>query len=184
MFSVPLAEGAQLRPLEPWQAAEFLANVEHSRPHIAPWVPLAGRVVDLDSARKLLQQYADSQAADTGRLYGIWLDGTLVGCALFRVFDTREGVCEVGVWIAPEAQGRGLVTRAVRHMVDWAIRVRGMSRVEWCNVPTNVRSRAVVQRLGFTLDGVLRSVFELGGVRQDLEVWSMLAGEWPPDQPS
>jgi RimJ/RimL family protein N-acetyltransferase len=41
-----------------------------------------------------------------------------------------------------------------------------------------------VQRLGFTLDGVLRSVFELGGVRQDLEVWSMLAGEWPPDQPS
>jgi ribosomal-protein-serine acetyltransferase len=78
--------------------------------------------------------------------------GDLVGGTLFRAFDAEAGVCEVGVWLAPQAEGRGLVTRAVRHMLDWAIRVRGIRRVEWRTDPDNARSRAVAQRLGMTLE--------------------------------
>ncbi|MFI0357698.1 hypothetical protein [Actinomadura sp. 9N407] len=39
MFAVPLGEGAELRPLEPWQAAEFLDHVVRVRDDIAPWIP-------------------------------------------------------------------------------------------------------------------------------------------------
>lgn len=178
VFAYPLGGGAELRPLEPWQAEEFALHVDRIRAHLAPWIPFATRVVDAATARDLLQQFADSQARDGGRFYGIWQDDTLVGGTLFRTFDVSTGACEVGVWLAPQAEGRGLITRAVSHMIDWAILVRGISRVEWCNSPANVRSRAVAQRLGMTLDGTLRSVFPLNGVRHDLEVWSLLADEW------
>jgi ribosomal-protein-serine acetyltransferase len=180
MFAAPLGDGAELRPLEPWQAAEFHAHVDAVREHITPWIPFATRVVDVASARDFLHRYAHGQATDTGRVYGIWLDGSLIGGTLFRTFDAASGVCEVGVWLSPDAQGRGLVTRAVRLMIDWAFRVRGLHRVEWRNDATNLRSRAVAQRLGMSLDGVLRSSFELGGSRRDLEVWSLLAHEWQP----
>jgi len=178
MLSYPIADGAELRALEPWNAAEFAAHVDHARDHLAPWILFAAAVTDVDSARQFLQRFADEQAADGGRIYGIWLDGELVGGTLFRTFDTRSGVCEVGVWLSPQAEGRGLITRAVRHMIDWAIRDRGMSRVEWRTVPHNARSQAVAKRLGMTLDGVLREDFPLGGVRHNSEVWSMLAHEW------
>lgn len=92
-------------------------------------------------------------------------------------------MCEIGVWLAPEAVGRGLVTGAVRHMIDWAVGVRGMARVEWLTATINDRSIAVAKRLGMTLDGVLRRAFPLNGVRHDFEVWSVLADEWLAGKP-
>ena len=85
---------------------------------------------------------------------------------------------EIGVWLAEGAPGRGLVTRAVRRLINWAVGVRGIERVEWKVVPDNARSIAVARRLGFARDRVVRSVFPLGGVRHDVEVWSLLAHEW------
>lgn len=180
VFSLALPGGAELRPLEPWRAEEFASHLARARDHLAPWIPFATRVVDVETARQFLQRYADEQAADRGRLFGIWIGGVLCGGTLFRTFDVGMGVCEVGVWLAPEAEGRGLITAAVRHMIDWAIGERGMSRVEWWNDPTNVRSRAVAQRLGMTLEGTLRSSFVVAGERRDSEVWAVLASEWPP----
>ncbi|MGH3392207.1 MAG: GNAT family N-acetyltransferase [Actinomadura sp.] len=178
MLGKPLGDGAELRSLEPWQAAEFAAYTDRVRAHLEPWLPWAHVVTDTESARRFLQRYADRQAADGGRIYGIWLDDVLVGGTLFRMFDAENGLCEVGVWLAPEAQGRGLITRAATIMIDWAVRVRGLSRVEWLCSPANQRSSAVAKRLGMTHEGVLRSVFPMNGVRHDLEVWSMLADEW------
>jgi RimJ/RimL family protein N-acetyltransferase/uncharacterized glyoxalase superfamily protein PhnB len=175
MLTSTLQDGAELRALEPWRAGEFAAYIERHRAHLAPWLPWATSITDADGARRWLQAYADRQAADTGRIYGIWLDGVLVGGALFRVFDADAGVCEIGVWLAPDAQGHGLVTKAAQTMIDWAIRERGIARVEWHTVPDNVRSKAVARRLGMTCDGVLREAFELDGTRSDVEVWSLLA---------
>lgn len=178
MFSLPLGGDAVLAPLEPWQAEEFAAIVEHARSHLLPWIPFASSVVDVDSARSLLQRYADRLAADTGRFYGIRLGGALVGGTLFRTFDAPGGMCEVGVWLSPEAEGRGLAIRAITHMIDWAVDARGLARIEWHNDPANVRSSSVARRLGMTREALLRSAFPLRGVRHDTEIWAILADEW------
>ncbi|MET7307264.1 GNAT family N-acetyltransferase [Streptomyces sp. NPDC005134] len=179
MFAVSLGDdGAELRPLEIWQAEEFLAHIDRARDLVDPWIPFATFATDLESARALLQRYADKQAADTGRLYGIWLDGTLVGGVLFRIFDTGSGNCEVGCWLESAGEGRGLVTRAVRKLIDWAVEERGMHRVEWVASSANTRSVAVAKRLGMTRDGVLRENYPYRGVRHDSEIWSVLAPEW------
>jgi ribosomal-protein-serine acetyltransferase len=178
VFAIDLGGGAELRPLEPWQAEEFLAHVDRARAAVDPWIPWASRSTDLESARATLRGYADRQAADAGRLYGIWLDGTLVGGTMFVHFDAAAGTCEIGCWLEPAGQGRGLVTRAVRHLVDWAVRARDIHRVIWRVRPDNTASRNVAQRLGMSRDGVLRGEFLYNGVRHDTEVWSLLAPEW------
>ncbi|MFJ9609810.1 GNAT family N-acetyltransferase [Kitasatospora sp. NPDC101176] len=178
MFAVPLAENAELRPLEPWQAAEFLTHVDRARAHTDPWIPWATRSTDPASAHATLQRYADQQAADHGRIYGIWLDGTLVGGVMFVAFDTEAGNCEIGVWTEPAGEGHGLVTAAVRRLLDYAFVTRGLHRAEWWTSTDNTRSRAAAQRLGMTLDGVLREQSLYRGVRRDMEIWSLLASEW------
>jgi ribosomal-protein-serine acetyltransferase len=178
MYAIPLAEGAELRPLEPWQAAQFLAHIDRARPNTDPWIPWAALSTDLESARRVLQGYADRQAADTGRIYGIWLDGALVGGTMLVHFDTKLGNCEIGVWAEAAGQGRGLISAAVRLLIDYALIERGLHRVEWINSTLNLRSRAVAERLGMRLDGVLREGFAYNGIRHDKEVWSMLAPEW------
>ena len=177
MYAIDLGDGAQLRPLEPWQAPEFLAHVDRARATVDPWIPWAAYSTDLTSARATLQRYADRTAADTARIHGIWLNGTLVGGTMFVRFDAPAGVCEVGCWLEPAGRGRGLVTRAVRLMVDWAIDVRRMHRIEWHCRPDNSASSAVARRLGMQLDGVLRGEFLHQGVRHDTQVWSLIAGD-------
>ncbi|MFI2029500.1 GNAT family N-acetyltransferase [Streptomyces buecherae] len=179
MFAKSLGDdGAELRPLEPWHAEEYFTHIDRSREFIGRYIGLADAAADLDSARAFLQSYADKTAADGGRIYGIWLDGTLVGGVLFRVFDAREGTCEVGCWLEETATGRGLVTRAITVLIDWAVDVRGIHRVEWQADAANAASLKAAQRLGFVRDGVLRGSFARGGGRRDVEVWSALAPEW------
>jgi ribosomal-protein-serine acetyltransferase len=178
MLSLPIAEGAELRALEPWNAAEFADHIARAREYVAPWVPFATTVVDEETAHELIQRYSDRHAKDDGRLYGLWVDGTLMGGTLFRTWDNRNGTCEVGVWLDPAMTGRGLITTAVKHMIDWAVCARGMSRVEWCCSTANKPSMAVAQRLGMSREGVLRQAFTVNGTRHDVEVWSLLATEW------
>ncbi|MCT2592929.1 GNAT family N-acetyltransferase [Streptomyces sp. N2-109] len=178
MFAISLGDGAELRPLEPWQAEEFFAHMERGRAYIGQHVGLPDIAADLDSARNWLQRYADKTAADAGRLYGTWLDGRLVGGVLLGVFDAKAKTCEAGCWLEPAAAGRGLATRAVRVLIDWAIQERGMHRVEWRVSSENTPSINIAKRLGMSRDGILRENYPYRGVRQDTEIWSVLAPEW------
>ncbi|MFD5558580.1 GNAT family N-acetyltransferase [Streptomyces sp. NPDC127068] len=171
-------DGAELRPLEPWQAEEFLAHLDRGRDFISRYVAFGTNAHDVDGARAVLQAYADKRAADNGGLHGIWLDGTLVGGLLFRIFDADSGNCELGCWLEPAAAGRGLVTRGARVLLDWAFGERGMHRAEWVTSTANEPSRRVAERLGMRVDGVLRESYPYRGVRHDMEVWSVLAPEW------
>ncbi|MER5376535.1 GNAT family protein [Streptomyces sp. NPDC002553] len=179
MYAISLGDdGAELRPLEPWHAEEFLAHLERGREFINRFVPFGSKATDVDTARELLQRYADMRAADTGSLHGLWLDGRLVGGVLFLNFDAEQGNCEVGCWLEPAGTGRGLVTRAMRVLIDFAVEQRGIHRVEWVASAGNEPSLNVARRLGMTRDGVRREAYPHHGVRHDLETWSVLAPEW------
>ncbi|MFJ8046306.1 GNAT family N-acetyltransferase [Kitasatospora sp. NPDC096147] len=178
MFAVPLADDAELRPLEPWQAEEFLAHMDRARDNVNPYVPWATRSTDLATATATLQGFADRKAADARQLFGIWLDGTLVGGVMFVAFDAEQGTCEIGAWTEPAGQGRGLISAATARLLDYAFAERGLYRAEWLNSSVNPRSRAVARGLGFHLDGVLRQSALYRGERLDYEVWSILAPEW------
>ncbi|MET9957211.1 GNAT family protein [Streptomyces sp. NPDC006339] len=179
MFAISLGDdGAELTPLQPWQAEEFLAHIDRGRDFIGAHVGLPDIVTDLDSARAHLVRYAEKTAHDAGYLYGIRVDGTLVGGVMFRIFDTENEVAEAGCWVEPGHAGRGLVTRACRVIIDWAIEQRGIHRVEWHVSSANAPSIAVARRLGMRRDGVLRESYRYRGKRADMEVWSVLAPEW------
>jgi RimJ/RimL family protein N-acetyltransferase len=175
VFAIDLGGGAELRPLEPWQAEEFLAHMDRARATVDPWIPWASMSTDLKSATATLQRYADLAARDAGRIYGIWLDGMLVGGTMFVAFNAAEGRCEIGCWLEPAGTGRGLITRAVALLIDWAIVRRGLHRVEWRCRPDNMASANVARRLGMQLDGVLRAEFLYRGVRYDTQVWALTA---------
>lgn len=65
MYAIPLGDdGAELSPLGPWQAGEFLAHVDRGREFIGRYNGLPDVVTDVASARAFLQAYAEKEAAD------------------------------------------------------------------------------------------------------------------------
>jgi len=177
MFQRDIGPGASLRPVEVWHAQEFADHLDRAREHIRPWVGPSFVTDSVDGAASTLSRYANSAAADGARLYGIWVDDVLRGGVMFVSFSAAAGVCEIGCWLEPAAEGRGLVSRALGILLDWALVERGLNRAEWRCRADNVRSAAVAERAGMRLEGTLRGAWLNGGAFHDKQVWALLRAE-------
>ena len=173
-----LSDTAELRPLEVWQAEEFAAHLDRAREHIRPWVGPSFVTADVAGAKATLTRYAEGAARDGARIYGIWDAGVLVGGVMFVEFSAAAGTCEIGCWLEPGAEGKGLITAACRALLQWAFEVRGIHRAEWRCRADNGRSSAVAERLGMTFEGVLREAWRIGDTYYDKQVWALLNKDW------
>jgi len=103
---------------------------------------------------------------------------TLVGtCTLFR-FDPAHRRAEIGYALNPAHWGRGLASEAVRLALDWAVDAAGFHRIDASIDPDNLPSRALLHRLGFVTEGVLRESFFVGDKVTDSELLGLLAADW------
>jgi len=175
-----LSPQAELRALEPWNAAEFAAHMDRARDHIRPWVGPAFVTNGVDEAAATLSRYAERTADDGARIFGIWEDGRLVGGVMFTEFRAASGTCEIGCWLEPSAEGRGLVTAACEILLHWAFIDRGIHRAEWRCRADNERSAAVAGRLGMTLEGVLRDAWKVGDSFYDTQIWAIVNSDELP----
>jgi RimJ/RimL family protein N-acetyltransferase len=66
------------------------------------------------------------------------------------------GVAELGYGLRPGWRDRGLATRAVRLIADWAFTRAGIARLEIGTAVDNVASQRVAERAGFQREGVAR----------------------------
>lgn len=79
----------------------------------------------------------------------------LVGATGLHRFDWESGRFEVGYWLRTRATGRGLMTEAVRGVIDFGFTQLRARRLECLCDAANERSRRVAERAGFTLQTLL-----------------------------
>ena len=168
---------AELRDLEPWHAQEFSDMFQSEGHDLYQWLAWE-HFESPDACKDFLDGFAKGRGEGSKRLFGLWLDGTLVGGTLFPTINLRSQIAEIGVFLVASARGQGIVTQAVQAMLDHAFEDLGMRRVEWRCSPANAPSRAIPVKLGFTHEGTLRQVFKVREDYLDLEVWSLLRAEW------
>ena len=167
-----------LRPFDARDAAAFFELIDSNREHLARWIPAFGFVRTLEDERVALKGI-QAQHREGDIIGGAieYLD-RLVGAASISDLNSDDRPAALGYWIIEDVQGRGIATRACRALIDKAFGERGVSRVEIRVAAQNAGSRAVADRLGFTLDGVRPQAFRYGGRLHDLAVYSLLADEW------
>ncbi|MFT7721780.1 MAG: GNAT family protein [Roseateles sp.] len=142
--------------------AEMAVVIAQSLPQLRPWMPWAQEAPTAESAEAVMRRmqadfiarrdlcfqiYARRPDGRAGRLLG--------GTGLHRI-DWELRRFEIGYWIRPEAQGRGHVSDAVRLLAALAFDRLAARRVEIRCDARNLKSRAVAERCGFALEGILR----------------------------
>ena len=112
-------------------------------------------------------QYAIEHAADRTHVgdVGVHLDGNLMQA-------------EIGYTLAPAYQGRGLAGEAVGAVLDHLFRVRGLHKVSAECDARNVASAALLERLGFTREGLRRSHTWIKNEWTDDLLFGLLQAEW------
>jgi RimJ/RimL family protein N-acetyltransferase len=82
-------------------------------------------------------------------------DDRLLGSFGLMELDREPGYGEIGYWVAAEARGRGVATRAVRLLADWAREQLGLTHIDILPHKDNAPSRRVAEKAGFVDTGEL-----------------------------
>jgi RimJ/RimL family protein N-acetyltransferase len=102
--------------------------------------------------------------------------GVIFGGGTLHHFDPKRSVIEIGYWLLPRARGLGIATKVARALAEHAFAL-GVHRVAAYVEVGNIRSERVLERAGFTREGVIRSMPNSDGRRVDKTIFSLLPGE-------
>lgn len=103
---------------------------------------------------------------------------TVIGtCLLFR-FEPASGRAELGYVLGRAHWGHGCMAEALGAVINWAFGVAGLRRLEAEVNPANGASTRLLQRLGFTQEGLLRQRWVARGQPYDVAVFGLLGHEW------
>jgi ribosomal-protein-serine acetyltransferase len=178
MFVLPVSDSVALRECTPNDAVELFALVETNRVHLREWLPWLDDTTRLQHIEQFLRESRRRSDRGSGQTFMITAGGRIVGVLGQHYVDRVDNKTELGYWLDQEHQGTGLMTRAVGRMLRHIFDDLDLNRVVLHCAAENRRSRAVPERLGFRLEGVLREAQWLYTRYVDLAIYGLLRDEW------
>jgi RimJ/RimL family protein N-acetyltransferase len=113
--------------------------------------------------------------------FAVEVEGRYAGTVSLR--DEGPGRAEIAYGSHPDVRGTGAVLRALRVLVDWGFDQLGLQTIVWRAFTGNWSSRKVAWRLGFRVEGTLRSYLpQRGETRRDAWVGTLLRDD--PREPA
>ena len=83
--------------------------------------------------------------------------------------------CHIGFSISGEFEGKGLMRKIVSEGINYIFKIRGLHRIMANYLPSNVRSEALLKRLGFEKEGYAKSYLKINGIWKDHVLTSLIS---------
>lgn len=164
-------EGVYLRAPELRDYQEWADVREASRNFLTPWEPTwAQDETSRGSYRYKIRRYTEDARDDKAHALFVFReddDALLGGVTLSNI---RRGVAQtasLGYWAGQMHAGNGYITAAVRAVLRYAFEDLDLHRVEAACQPDNMASRRVLEKCGFTQEGVARAYLKINGQWRD-----------------
>ena len=147
-----------LRHFRPGDGEELNRATQSSLEHLRPWMAWASPDTTVEDSEAFARQSLARWLLGEEFGVGAWRGPRLVAATGFQLRGRplEQGVGEVGMWVRADEAGRGLGTRLLRAMVDWADAAWPFRKLLWTCDGRNLASARVAEKCGFRLEGRLR----------------------------
>ena len=200
MFNLKVDEEIHLRNIHPDDAEAFFDLVEENRARLRPWIdpyalPETPKAARLFTIHCLFNYYGDPIGPSELDQYihelehyfppaqrrldlGLWFHGELAGTIFMSGVSGSPNALEFGYWITEEHEGKGIITRCISALMDYAIDEMGIQRFVIGCAANNQRSRAVPERLGYRLHVTQPKGEVVGEFIYDRTIYGIRAAAW------
>lgn len=176
--SFVIDEVTALRVLREADAAELYALTDANRTFLRRWLPWVDVVTCEDDTRSFIATVGAQHKEGRGPTFGIFRNGALAGVVGFLPIDRVNRIGEIGYWLAEREQGRGVMTACCRFAVRYGFLTLDLNRIQIAAGIDNAASRAIPERLGFKLEGVLRAREQVNGAFIDHAMYALLRSDF------
>lgn len=133
----------------------------------------------LENAEWYIEHVALKQQPVTS--FAIAVDGSAVGSISLKLGGDIERVsAEMGYWLGRPFWGRGIVTDAVVGLTEYAFRTLGLNRVFAVPFVRNPASQRVLEKAGYTREGLMRRSAVKDGQLLDQLMYGAYDDTWRP----
>lgn len=122
-----------------------------------------------DFIRKSLDDYKDGKSM----VCTIFFEDKIVGNISFNKIDKSLKKVSIGYWLNSLYEGKGIITNCCMALVDYAFEDLEMEKVEIAVAEYNYKSRAVCDRLGMKLEGIISNCENINGKIVNHAIYSL-----------
>jgi [ribosomal protein S5]-alanine N-acetyltransferase len=164
--------------VRPWRMADADAIVKHANnPNIAR--QLRDRFPHPYTRRDALEFLEHALSAEPSAHFAIEVDGQAVGGLGFvRGSDVERYSAEIGYWLGESFWGRGITTESVALVTRHAFTETDLLRLFALPFADNTASRRVLEKAGYTCEGILRASAVKFGEPRDQALYSRINAKW------
>lgn len=167
-----------LRELTVDDAPRLYAAVDANRAYLREWLPWLDSQQGPADSLEFIKNCREKSKQGTGLTLGIELQGELVGVVGFHEIDHENRQASIGYWISASHQGKGLVTKSCKRLIDYAVDDVKLEKVIMRIAPGNTPSRRVAERCGLKPEETIKQAEWLYDHYVDLVIYRMHAKDW------
>lgn len=167
-----------LQALEEKDAPKLFRLTDRNRARLKQWLPWLDDVKTVNDTAGFLQQSQKEFAEKKSLNMAVLFRGQLAGVLGLHHIDWVNSKTSIGYWLGGEFEGRGIMVRSCRALIDYLFTELKLNRVEIRTAPKNRKSLRIPEKLGFEKEGTLREAEKLYGEYVDHVIYSMLEKDW------
>lgn len=169
-----LFDSFRLRPLHVDDALDIFHILKSEQEYLQEWLPFVTETHSIDDTQAFVDYAIDSD----DEVFTLRDNDRLIGLIGFKCTDNENSKTEIGYWLCEAYQHKGIMTKAVMLLCQYAFRTLEMNRIQIKCAVGNTKSSNIPKRLGFTLEGIEREgELFADGSYVDLEIYSLLKRE-------
>lgn len=175
----PISADIHLREIGLEDAAAIYHAIDTNRDYLRIWLPFVDNLRSVADEESFLKSVLSAPAERYEPVFGIWNEhNEICGLIGFHFSDFTNHRTEIGYWLLPEYQHRGIMTNCVRRLCQWAVEEKKMKRIQIRCATENTASNGIPIRLNFHHEGTERAGELLAsGEYTDIHVYSILKEE-------
>ncbi len=133
----------------------------------------------LQQSRAKITEKFDKLSSDERWFFVETKDGSKIGWISHSIIG---GCMTIEYALVPSARNRGYGTEAIRIVVDYLFLSRDIPRVQAETLTENSASQRVLEKAGFTREGIRRKASFVRGQWRDDVLFGLLRDEWKPSE--
>lgn len=156
-----------IRPLEIGDHELLSDYYQRNYAFFKPWSPRSSvQYHGVNEWKIRIRECLNKQQAGTAANF-ILLDDSqesiLAHCNLSQIFYGPFKACYMGYGVDECNEGKGLVYQSCLHTINYAFKTLKLHRIMANYMPHNNRSAALLERLGFVVEGLAKDYLEING---------------------
>ncbi len=177
IFFRAVDEQTELRLIDREHCGELFKLFEANRQYLRRWHPWVDHLTSVAAVERAVTSWQQLYGNKRACHVGIWFKRRFCGMVSYLNVDTINRWTPLCYWLDAAEQGQGIMTACCREMIAHGFAEWNLNRITIECGTENTRSRAIAERLGFKLEGIVREVQWLHDRFVDAAMYGLLRSD-------